>query len=251
MPSDPSAIAPRGPEATPGDGVPVRATGVELVGELPGSGYRKAPSLVRRADGQTIQLTRLLFLVLEAIDGRRDHAEIASIVSEKFGKVASAEDIRHLTEQKLRPLGVLREADGSEPEVKKSNPLLGLRFRFVVSDPGKTRRITAPFAALFAPVVVAVVGIAFVVAAGWVLFEKGLAAAVHQAFDKPGLILLVFALTVLSAGFQTNSYSQSGGADSVMRVRRGTCLIRSHSRVSTGPSAPNSRTSPTIICGSG
>ncbi len=41
---------------------------------------------MRRADGQTIQLTRLLFLVLEAIDGRRDHAEIASVVSEKFGK---------------------------------------------------------------------------------------------------------------------------------------------------------------------
>jgi putative peptide zinc metalloprotease protein len=215
VPSDPSATAPRGLEATPGDGVPVRATGVELVGELPGSGYRKAPSLVRRADGQTIQLTRLLFLVLEAIDGRRDHAEIASVVSEKFGKVASAEDVRHLTEEKLRPLGVLREADGAEPEVKKSNPLLGLRFRYVVSDPEKTRRITAPFAALFAPVLVAVIGIAFVVAAGWVLFEKGLAAAVHQAFDKPGLILLVFALTVLSAGFHEFGHAAAcryGGA---------------------------------------
>jgi putative peptide zinc metalloprotease protein len=195
--------------------VPVRAAGVELVGELPGSGYRKAPSLVRRADGQTIQLTRLLFLVLEAIDGRRDHAEIASVVSEKFGKVASAEDVRHLTEDKLRPLGVLRETDGTEPEVKKSNPLLGLRFRYVVSDPDKTRRLTAPFAALFAPVVVAVVGIAFAVAAGWVLFEKGLAAAVHQAFDKPGLILLVFALTVLSAGFHEFGHAAAcryGGA---------------------------------------
>ncbi len=215
MPSDPSATAPRGPEATPGDGVPVRATGVELVGELPGSGYRKAPSLVRRADGQTIQLTRLLYLVLEAIDGRRDHAEIASVVSEKFGKVASADDIRLLTEKKLRPLGVLREADGSEPEVKKSNPLLGLRFRYVVSDPEKTRRITAPFAALFAPVLVAVIGVAFAIAAGWVLFEKGLAGAAHQAFDKPGLILLVFALTVVSAGFHEFGHAAAcryGGA---------------------------------------
>jgi len=215
-PSDPSAAAEQRPtEAYPGDGVPVRATGVELVGELPGSGYRKAPSLVRRADGQTIQLTRLLFLVLEAIDGRRDHEEIALAVSEKFGKRASAEDIRHLTEEKLRPLGVLREPDGSEPEVKKSNPLLGLRWRYVVSDPEKTRRITAPFAALFAPVLVAVIGIAFAVAAGWVLFEKGLAAAAHQAFDKPGLILLVFALTILSAGFHEFGHAAAcryGGA---------------------------------------
>ena len=202
-------------EAHPGEGVPARAHGVELVGELPGSGYRKAPSLVRRADGQTIQLTRLLYLVLEAIDGRRDYAEIASVVSEKFGKTAAAEDIRHLTEDKLRPLGVLRQADGSEPEVEKSNPLLGLRFRYVVSDPAVTRRITAPFAALFAPVVVAVVSIAFVLAAGWVLFEKGLASAAHQAFDRPGLILLVFALTVLSAGFHEFGHAAAcryGGA---------------------------------------
>ena len=45
--------------------VPVRAEGVHLIGELPGSGYKQPPSLVRRADGQTVQLTRLLFLVLE------------------------------------------------------------------------------------------------------------------------------------------------------------------------------------------
>ena len=138
---------------------------MELVGELPGSGYRQAPSLVRRADGQTIQLTRLLYLVLEAVDGRRSHAEIADVVSEKFGKVATADDITQLIDTKLRPLGVLREADGSEPEVKKSNPLLGLRFRYVVSDPEKTRRITAPFAALFAPVLVLVITAAFLAVA--------------------------------------------------------------------------------------
>ena len=43
-----------------------------------GSGYRTPPALVRRADGQIIQLTRLLYLVLAAVDGRRTHAEIAA-----------------------------------------------------------------------------------------------------------------------------------------------------------------------------
>jgi putative peptide zinc metalloprotease protein len=93
--------------------------------------------------------------------------------------------------------------------------LLGLRFRYVVSNPETTRRITAPFAALFAPVVVLVVGAAFALAAGWVLFEKGLAAAAHQAFDQPGLILLVFALTILSAGFHEFGHAAAcryGGA---------------------------------------
>ena len=47
-----------------------RADGVELIGEMVGSGYRVPPSLVRRADGQTIQLTPLLYSILREIDGR-------------------------------------------------------------------------------------------------------------------------------------------------------------------------------------
>ena len=37
-----------------------------------GSGYREPPALARRGDGQTFQLTPLLYLVLSAVDGRRD-----------------------------------------------------------------------------------------------------------------------------------------------------------------------------------
>ncbi|WCI08313.1 hypothetical protein PJ267_18375 [Arthrobacter sp. OVS8] len=65
--------------------VPVRADGVQLLGETKGSGYREAPSLVRRADGQTLQLTRLLYLVLEAMDGTRGVEEIADHASAAFG----------------------------------------------------------------------------------------------------------------------------------------------------------------------
>ncbi len=35
----------------------------------------------------------------------------------------------------------------------------------------------------------------------WVLFDKGLASAAHQAFADPGMLLTVFAITVVSAGF--------------------------------------------------
>src|SRR5687767_12737385 len=60
--------------------VPARPDGVELIGEMEGSGYRTPPSLVRRHDGQTVQLTPLLYAVLEAVDGRRGYAEIAEHV---------------------------------------------------------------------------------------------------------------------------------------------------------------------------
>lgn len=216
-PGAPSAARPPGRHHDEGHAatVPARAAGVELLGELKGSGYRRPPALVRRADGQTIQLTRLLYLVLESIDGRRSYQEIAERVSAAAGRLVTAEDARLLTESKLRPLGVLRLADGSEPVVQKANPLLALRFRYVVSDPEVTRRVTAPFATLFRPFVVAVVLAAFVATTGWVLFEKGLASATHQAFDRPGLLLLVFAVTVLSAGFHEFGHAAAcryGGA---------------------------------------
>src|SRR6476469_2310964 len=74
------AAEPSGPASSVAVGqqpAPVRAAGVQLIGEAKGSGYKEAPSLVRRADGQTIQLTRLLFHVLDSIDGVRDVDEIA------------------------------------------------------------------------------------------------------------------------------------------------------------------------------
>ena len=196
-------------------GVPVRAEDVELIGETPGSGYREPPALVRRSDGQTIQLTKLLYLVLAAVDGRRTYDEIADVVSPAFGRRVSADNVHTLCDSKLRTLGVLQLADGSQPEVKRSTPLLALTFRYVVSDPSVTRRVTAPFARLFNPVLVAIVLVAFVAVCSWVLLVKGLASATHEAFDQPGLLLIVFALTVVSAGFHEFGHAAAaryGGA---------------------------------------
>ena len=40
----------------PAPGMPARADGVQLIGEMEGSGYREPPALVRRGDGQVVQL---------------------------------------------------------------------------------------------------------------------------------------------------------------------------------------------------
>ena len=181
--------------------VPARAPGVELLGELDGSGYAKPQGLVRRADGQTVQLTQLLYQLLAAVDGTRDEDALAAELSRSCGKTCAAEDVRYLLEDKLAPLGLLMSADGSAPRVEKSTPLLGLKLKVVVSDPAVTRRITAPFAWLFRPWVVVPVLLAFAATCWWVLFERGLASATRQAFDSPGLLLAVFGLTVLSAGW--------------------------------------------------
>ena len=195
--------------------VPVRAEGVQLIGQSEGSGYREAPSLVRRADGQTLQLTRLLYLVLEAADGTRNVEEIAQYAGAGSGRLVTAENVRTLMDSQLLPMGLLRLADGSEPEVRKADPLLGMRFRYTVTDPERTRRITAPFAALFNPLIVVAVTATFLAACWWLLMVKGLGSATHEAFANPALVLLIFAVTILSAGFHEFGHAaaaRKGGA---------------------------------------
>ncbi|MEO3759295.1 hypothetical protein ABGB19_13535 [Mycobacterium sp. B14F4] len=192
-----------------------RADGVELIGEMAGSGYRVPPSLVRRADGQTIQLTPLLYAVLHGIDGDRTSAEVAAAVSESTGRTVSEDNVHQLVDGKLRPLGLIVLPDGTQPSVKKRNPLLGLRLKRTVTDPEQTRRLTDPFRFLFRPWMVIPVLAAFLVVVWWVSFRKGLAAAAYDAFERPGLLILVFAVTVLSAGFHEFGHAAAaryGGA---------------------------------------
>ena len=180
---------------------PTRVDGVQLIGEMVGSGYRKPPALVRRGDGQVLQLTPLLYLVLSAADGRRGCAEIADAVGRGLGRSMTEADVRTLVDSQLRPLGLLKLADGSEPELKRSNPLLGLKPKVSITNPRTTHRLTDPFRALFRPVVAAAVLLGFVVVVSWVFFDRGLGASAYDAFERPHLLLLVFVVSVLSGGF--------------------------------------------------
>src|SRR3954464_13788822 len=189
------------PARAPARGVPVLASDTELLGVQPGSGYVVPPALVRRADGQVLALTPLLYAVLTAVDGERDVREIAEMVTAATGRGALDEDVCTLLDGRLRPLGLVLMTDGSQSALRKANPLLALRPRIVVSRPELTRRITAPFAVLFHPVLAVVATLIFSGVAYWVLFDKGLASAAYDAFNRPGLLLTVFAITIVSAGF--------------------------------------------------
>ena len=193
---------------------PTRADGVQLIGEMQGSGYRQPPALARRADGQTVQLTPVLYATLSALDGSRGADGIAETVSVATGRSVSADNVAALL-AKLRELGLAVREDGSEPEVKRANPLLGLRMRVTITDPERTRRLTAPFARLFHPLISLPVLLGFTAVCVWVLVVKGLASATHEAFAQPGLLLAVLAVTILSGGFHEFGHAaaaQRGGA---------------------------------------
>src|SRR5207237_5755495 len=98
---------------------PELADSVELIGKYEGSGFKEAPYIARRSDGQVIQLAPLLYLIAELSDGTRTNEEIAAAVSEAIKRGVSADNVRQLAAERLRPLGVLAGADGSSPELKK------------------------------------------------------------------------------------------------------------------------------------
>jgi len=180
---------------------PVRADDVQLLGTMVGSGYRTPPSLVRRADGQTLQLTPLIYEVLAASDGRRTYPEIAAAVSQAMQRAVPAEVVATVVDQHLRPLGLIRLADGSQPPLKRSDPLLGLKLKFRITNPRVTRWLTNPFRFLFRPVIATLVTLGFLAVTWWVFFEQGLGPAAYDAFQRPHLLVLVFVVTMLSGGF--------------------------------------------------
>jgi putative peptide zinc metalloprotease protein len=206
--------------SVPDTDVPALASGVSLIGEYQASGYKEPPCLVRRADGQTIQLTPLLYALAEVIDGQRDTAQLADALSERIGRSVSDDNVRLLVGEKLRPAGLLKDAQGKDPKVRKANPRLALRCKLKLADEARTNRVTAPFAFLFRPWVVVPVVAAFVAVVAWTMFVRGLGAGTRQLLYSPALMLGAFALTILSASFHEFGHAAacrySGGRPGAM-----------------------------------
>ncbi len=195
--------------------MPRLAEGLELIGEYVGSGFKETPYLARRMDGQVLQLTHLLYLVAEAVDGERDFGQISEKVTEKFGRTVSADNVEFLVEKKLRPLGVLAAADGTSPRLKKAAPMLSLKFRTRLVPERVVRAITTLFYPLFHwPIVLLVLG-GLVALDAWLFFDHGVAQSAREIAYQPALFLMVFGLVVLSAAFHECGHATAcryGGA---------------------------------------
>ena len=194
---------------------PRLADGVELLGEYEGSGYKEPHYLARRADGQLIQLSYLLYLVASAADGERDFEAIADRVTHASQRGLTGDDVRYLVEEKLRSLGVLAAADGSDAAVAKVDPLLALKFRAKVIPERVVHRLAGVFRPLFWPPVVLAVLVAFAALDLWLFFVHGVAQSLRDTLYDPVLFLVVLGMVVLSAGFHEFGHAAAcayGGA---------------------------------------
>jgi putative peptide zinc metalloprotease protein len=179
---------------------PRLADGVELLGELKNSGFVKPPALVRRADGQMIQVSRLLYLVACRIDGTRAPDAIAALVSGDLGRPLSADQVSYLITGKLAPLGVVAGED-TPAALPAASPLLALRARATLLPAAAANVAGALFRPLFHwPVIVAVIA-GLGVMDYWLFLLHGLSGAYRQVLGDPADLLVVAALSIASAVF--------------------------------------------------
>jgi putative peptide zinc metalloprotease protein len=190
------------PGTTPGSvaSPPRLAEGVELLGEYKDSAYSQPPSLVRRADGQVIQMSPLLYQVACRIDGSCDPDAIAALVSADLGRSLDAEQVRYLITAKLLPLGVVA-AGGVPRALPKANPLFSLKARGTLLPERIVNLVGAFLRPLFRwPVVVAVVG-SMLAVDYWLFAVHGLGGGIQQVLRDPVDLLIVLGLSLASAVF--------------------------------------------------
>ena len=181
-------------------GAPRLAAGVELLGTYQNSGYSQPPSLVRRPDGQVIQMSSLLYQVTSRIDGSRDPAAIADLVSADIGRSLTADQVRYLITAKLMPLGIVGGQD-APTILPKASPLLALRARCTLLPELAANAAAALLRPLFRLPVIAAVVASVAAVDYWLFTTHGLGGGIQQVLRDPVDLLLVFGLSVVSALF--------------------------------------------------
>jgi len=219
----PSAAAPApasvparvSPPAPAGRGFSPRLlAGTELIGRVAGSGLREPPYLVRRCDGQVVQLSQLLYVIAGTLDGR-ELATAAAHVSARMNLRITAEQVAYVAEHKLIPLGLIAPRDGSPPSLERLNALLALRFRAPIISERAVNRLARVLKPLFlAPVVIAALA-ALLACDLWLATSHGIGAGLRIVIAHPTLGLALFTLTILSLAFHECGHAAAcryGGA---------------------------------------
>jgi putative peptide zinc metalloprotease protein len=172
-----------------------------LLGPYQGSGFRDERYLIRRADGQVVLVSELLYRVVEATDGERDSEAVAAAVTAATQRRLSTDNLTYLVEAKLQPLGVVAVGADTTPTVTRADPLLALAVRFVLVPERWVRRLAAVFAPLFLPFVPLLALVGLGVLDRWLFLDYGVGPVMAQIGAHPMQVLATFGLLVASMLF--------------------------------------------------
>jgi putative peptide zinc metalloprotease protein len=220
MPSSPATgtDSDRATRPDPGDRadrVPQLLRGVELVGEYQGSGLAETTYLVKKPGGQAIQVSRLVYLVLEGIDGIRTVGEVAERVSTAFGRTVSADNVDYLVATKIAPHGLVPGDGPDAAPGEEDQPVLALKLRRTLVPEARVQVLARVFRPLFNPVVVVVVLAGLIGSDAWLVRAGQFTSAFEYVLLHPLLLLMVLGLAVLSMMFHECGHAAAcryGGA---------------------------------------
>lgn len=182
---------------------PHLAPNVELSGEMQEGGFADKQWLLQR-DGRFVQVTELIYRVAEQATGNQTPEEMAAAVSEATGRRVSADNIGYLLTNKLIPMGLVEQADGTVAAAAGANApgsALQVRMKLKMIGPEYIEPATLFLQVLFKPYLLIPVLLICLAAQLWVFFVHGVAGGVHQAMYSPALMLVVLGIIVLSTIF--------------------------------------------------
>src|SRR3712207_2746075 len=133
---------------------PALAPDVQLVGEMPETGFIDRQWLLKRGE-RFMQVTELLYRVAEQTNGERTLEEIAAGVTESTDWMVSTDNVRQLIQIKLIPAGLIAPAGDSAvpPRDGRTPSPLALFMRMKTIGPRVIDPITRVLQFLYAPLV--------------------------------------------------------------------------------------------------
>ncbi|MEA2434272.1 MAG: putative peptide zinc metalloprotease protein [Actinomycetota bacterium] len=194
---------------------PQLTDGIELLGEYEGSGFKEPRYLVKRTDGEMVQLTELLYLIVESIDGSKGLDDIAQRVSEKYGKKVSADNVRQLIETSLQRDGIVAGAGGAQPAAEKADPLLALKLKTTLLPERAVNFFAALLRPLFWPPLILAVVAGLVALDIWYFGVHGVGKGLRELIYQPLVMLMLYGLLILSVGWHELGHATAtryGGA---------------------------------------
>jgi putative peptide zinc metalloprotease protein len=176
--------------------------GIEIIGKAQNSGYKNPLYLIRTSDGKYIQLTRLLFNTVSALQTEKNLKGVATKITRIEKKLVDKNAVSYLIKEKLEPLGIIQQnSDTHLQKVRTPDMLLGLRFPFTIFSEKTVNAIAGLFRPLFDVPLFFALCYAACILNVWLYFYHGLLQAIHQTLYSPVLILFLIVLELLGGLF--------------------------------------------------
>jgi putative peptide zinc metalloprotease protein len=182
---------------------PARTPQVELVGEMRGVGFVEQQWLIQR-DQRFIQVTELLYRIVEHANGQHTLAEIADKVTATTRWTVSSDNVEYLIRTKLMPLGIIASANGVAPSsgtASRGRSPLNVKLRRRVLPSAAIGPVTRVLQILYAPPLLVPVLVSIVVAHAWLYYDHGVGEAMNAVLFTPGALLIVLGIALAGSVF--------------------------------------------------